>query len=67
MKPPKEDEKYMVLRTIYLPPLLDEQLREIAHCSNMSKNEVIRILLMEKISEWNQKFAKREIVLRRKE
>jgi predicted transcriptional regulator len=32
----------MVLRTIYLPPDLDERLREIAFHTHSSKNEVMR-------------------------
>jgi predicted transcriptional regulator len=51
MKPPtKEEERYMVLRTVYLPPTLDDKLRELAHSRRVSKNEVIRQFLEEGVN-----------------
>jgi predicted transcriptional regulator len=37
-----KDTDHLVLRTIYLPPTLDERLREVAFHSGVSKNAIMR-------------------------
>ncbi len=47
-----EDEyngEYMALRTIYLPPRMDERLRVLAFKSKLTKNELIRVSLMREL------------------
>ncbi len=52
----------MVLRTVYLPPELDERLREIAFHNRISKNEVMRCAIdafvEEKPSEQGEKIKR---------
>lgn len=43
-------EHYMVLRTVYLTPALDDTLRLKAFKERKSKNEIIREILTESLS-----------------
>ncbi|MBV6882643.1 hypothetical protein [Xanthomonas euvesicatoria] len=41
----KEDTQNMVLRTVFLPPALDDRLRDVAFESRVSKGDLIRSLV----------------------
>lgn len=46
-----EDTRNMVLRTVFLPPDLDDQLRNVAFNQKMSKGDLIRALIVYGLAE----------------
>lgn len=49
----------MVLRTIYLPPDLDDKLREIAYANRSSKNEIMRCAIETFVNETAEQQTKK--------
>jgi hypothetical protein len=47
----RQEDELLVLRTYYVPPKLDNQLRQIAEDRGTSKNEVLRNILTEHLAE----------------
>lgn len=44
----------MVMRSVYLRPQDDTQLRQLAHEKNVSKNDLIRSAVSAKLKEWGE-------------
>jgi predicted transcriptional regulator len=44
----------MVLRTVYLPERMDNQLRELAHRHRRSKNELVRAAIANRLIDWQK-------------
>lgn len=42
----------MVMRSVYLRPLQDGQLRQLAHALNVTKSDLIRSAISVKLAEW---------------
>lgn len=44
----------MVMRSVYLRPLQDNQLRQLAHTLDVTKSDLIRAAISNKLMEWLQ-------------
>ena len=44
----------MVMRSIYLKPSDDTELRQLAHEKHVSKNDLIRSAIIAKLTEWRE-------------
>lgn len=44
----------MVMRSVYLRPLQDNQLRQLAHTLDVTKSDLIRAAISSKLMEWLQ-------------
>ena len=52
----------MVLRTVYLPKDLDENLRKLAYEARKSKNEIIRNLIVKALETYGEAQEEGEVV-----
>lgn len=52
----------MVMRSIYLAPLEDGQLRQLAHDLHVSKSDLIRSAIGAKLKEWLQDETDRSVL-----